>query len=488
MADIFISYASEDRPRAKVLAEALEACGWGVWWDRKIPIGKSFHEVIEKAIADSNCVVVLWSRYSASSDWVRNEAEEGKRRGILTPALLEQVTIPLGFRHLQAANLFDWEPGSSHAEFNRLVESITHILATPPVLQTTTATGGEPWMVDGDATPPVSSSSPDNDRGGLDVDLRAQRPGSQVNASASEAPIHHPKDFVASENHPVVEEGKAIPFKDTAEDKLTQSAAIPPNTQAEIAGKTQPISRSRKRKLALLTTAFGLLIVLSVVGTVVVVQWQDEQAARDVIAKLRESAEAGLVDKQYLLAEWYSEGRLVPKDDAEAMRWYRKAAEHGHAAAQYFMGNMYAKGRGVPKDDAEAMRWYRKAAEQGHAAAQYSMGDFYAEGWGVPTDDAEATRWYRKAAEQGDAPAQRKLGAMYALGRGLTRNQTAAAHWFRKAAEQGDAQAQTMLGFIYADGRGVPEDDAEALKWWRKAAEQGEPGAQKQMKKLGLTW
>jgi TPR repeat protein len=29
---------------------------------------------------------------------------------------------------------------------------------------------------------------------------------------------------------------------------------------------------------------------------------------------------------------------------------------------------MYAKGRGVPKDDAEAIRWYRNAADQGDAA------------------------------------------------------------------------------------------------------------------------
>ena len=48
LADIFISYASEDRSRVKLLAEALSRQGCSVWWDRTIPAGKSFVEVIEE--------------------------------------------------------------------------------------------------------------------------------------------------------------------------------------------------------------------------------------------------------------------------------------------------------------------------------------------------------------------------------------------------------------------------------------------------------
>ena len=51
MAEIFISYASENRERARALAQTLGARGWSVWWDREIPLGKSFDEVIEKALA-----------------------------------------------------------------------------------------------------------------------------------------------------------------------------------------------------------------------------------------------------------------------------------------------------------------------------------------------------------------------------------------------------------------------------------------------------
>ncbi|MSR43556.1 MAG: hypothetical protein EXS19_05920, partial [Pedosphaera sp.] len=39
--------------------------------------------------------------------------------------------------------------------------------------------------------------------------------------------------------------------------------------------------------------------------------------------------------------------------------------EKGDASAQYNLGVMYANGLGVPKDEVEAVKWYRKAADQG---------------------------------------------------------------------------------------------------------------------------
>jgi len=129
MADIFISYASEDRQRAHALAETLGARGWSVWWDREIPIGQAFDEVIEKALAGAKCVIVLWSAVSVASEWVRNEASEAKRRGILVPVFIDPVDAPLAFRLLNGADLRDWSGDASDAEFARLVERVSELLA-----------------------------------------------------------------------------------------------------------------------------------------------------------------------------------------------------------------------------------------------------------------------------------------------------------------------------------------------------------------------
>jgi len=117
MSDLFISYASEDRVRAKQLAEALGRHGWTIWWDREIPFGKSFDQVIEEQITEARCLIVLWSVHSVASDWVKNEAREGKARGVLIPVLIEETRIPLEFRHVQTANLVGWDPTMLHPEF-----------------------------------------------------------------------------------------------------------------------------------------------------------------------------------------------------------------------------------------------------------------------------------------------------------------------------------------------------------------------------------
>ena len=74
MSDIFISYAREDLERVALLAQALAKQGWGVFWDRTIPTGKDWRDVIGEKLGAARCVVVVWSRYSTSLPLGRERA------------------------------------------------------------------------------------------------------------------------------------------------------------------------------------------------------------------------------------------------------------------------------------------------------------------------------------------------------------------------------------------------------------------------------
>ncbi|MGE0825941.1 MAG: TIR domain-containing protein [Candidatus Binatia bacterium] len=135
MADIFISYASEDREAARQLARALEECGWSVWWDRKILAGQTFDQVIERELESAKCVVVLWSPASVVSEWVKNEAAVAAERGVLVPAAIAVVKLPLEFRRRQTADLIGWHGNASHAGFQALRAGITAVVTgVPPPL------------------------------------------------------------------------------------------------------------------------------------------------------------------------------------------------------------------------------------------------------------------------------------------------------------------------------------------------------------------
>lgn len=134
MSDVFISYAREDIAAAKDIAETLGNRGLTVFWDRTIPAGSAFEDVIEREIRDAKAVVVLWSKHSVRSDWVRAEASEGADRRILVPATLDGGPAPLRYRIAQTADLTDWTPGYPTQAFGVFLEDVTKTVFTsgPP--------------------------------------------------------------------------------------------------------------------------------------------------------------------------------------------------------------------------------------------------------------------------------------------------------------------------------------------------------------------
>jgi hypothetical protein len=133
MRDIFISYAKEDRRWAQLFAQHLTNHGWSVFWDRTIPAGKTWREIVEKELIEARCVIVAWSKFSVNSDWVYAEADDARKRGALLPVFMESVSPPLIFRSIQAADLTNWRGNDQAVEFSRLLDDISALIGPPSI-------------------------------------------------------------------------------------------------------------------------------------------------------------------------------------------------------------------------------------------------------------------------------------------------------------------------------------------------------------------
>ena len=149
----------------------------------------------------------------------------------------------------------------------------------------------------------------------------------------------------------------------------------------------------------------------------------------------------------------------------------RRRAGYQDAGAQYNVGIMYQDGRGVPQDETEAVRWFRLAANQGFAVARVNLGFMYQDGRGVPQDETEAVRWYRLAANQGFAVAQSNLGVMYRNGRGVPQDDVAAHMWLDLATGAQSSRYERDLYVTLRDDVAAgmtPEQVAEARRLARE--------------------
>nr|WP_315430795.1 toll/interleukin-1 receptor domain-containing protein [uncultured Albidiferax sp.] len=155
MADIFLSYNEKDRERVRSLAQTLETAGWSVWWDRRVPAGVTWRSLLEQELQDMRCMLVLWSTHSVKSEWVCEEATEGRLLGRLIPVFIDRVRPPAGFREVQAADLIGWDGSPGFPGLQQLLQDIAHKLGTPapqPIPQPSPVPPMKPWLWGGAAS------------------------------------------------------------------------------------------------------------------------------------------------------------------------------------------------------------------------------------------------------------------------------------------------------------------------------------------------
>jgi TPR repeat protein len=186
-----------------------------------------------------------------------------------------------------------------------------------------------------------------------------------------------------------------------------------------------------------------------------------------------------------LIGEIYRDGAAVPRNNAEASRWYRLASNLGDPQAAYELGVLLLEGaNGVKKDPAAAKAQFERAAAKNHRGALYNLGVMALQGTDGKPDFAQAAQYFLRAAEAGDDDAAYSYGVMLRDGKGAPQNIGEAVHWLKRASDDGIIAGQVEYAIMLFNGEGVKRDEAEAAKILLTAAERGNPIAQNRVAHL----
>jgi TolB-like protein/Tfp pilus assembly protein PilF len=142
-ADIFLSYNREDQAVARRFAESFEQAGFSVWWDVTLRSGETYDQVTEEALRAAKAVVVLWSKRSVKSEWVRSEASIALRNKTLLPAMIELCDRPVMFELKQTADLCHWQGAHDDSVWLAFVSDVQRFVDKPahPAANTAAVTG-----------------------------------------------------------------------------------------------------------------------------------------------------------------------------------------------------------------------------------------------------------------------------------------------------------------------------------------------------------
>jgi TolB-like protein len=142
MHDIFLSYNREDQATARKFAEGFEHAGFSVWWDVTLKSGEAYDRVTEQALRSAKAVVVLWSKRSVNSDWVRAEATIALRNKTFAPVMIEVCERPLMFELTQTADLCHWTGDVADKVWQNYVMDVRRFMTQSAVVGSSAAGSG----------------------------------------------------------------------------------------------------------------------------------------------------------------------------------------------------------------------------------------------------------------------------------------------------------------------------------------------------------
>ncbi|MEP7240662.1 MAG: toll/interleukin-1 receptor domain-containing protein [Devosia sp.] len=513
MPDIFISYKKEEREVASRLATRLTEAGYDVWWDAALLAGERFEDEISSVLTACKAVIILWSRKSADSDWVKAEAETARQQKKALPTVIDDLPIdnlPLLFRGLHVASLADWDGNGEHPGFKGLMKSVGDRVgaAQGPALSIPQAEAklaqsvgeAEIWSaIAGSREPSAEEYRAYLMRYGANgrfaelARIRIARLEKEEAAQA-EAARANVRALVAS-GRPVVaddDEGDDdVPV--VARRRRKRGRAFGPGTLVGLAALVLILAVGVFvfRDPTIMSRLTGMMVPQEVKDAAARCSTWSTSAKLDWSTSVPKLGPTTLADcdkaKTGLSSEPDYTGMLAlarieqgSSHADEAISLANAGVASKSPSANYAMGAMYEHGVNLPRDVKRAAVYYRAAADLGLARAAAKL-CLLSLDEGSPPDGmtAEDLRHYCDTAnDAGDVLGRVAQGYILEAGfDGHTVDYAGAAELYRQAADQGSPDAQLALGALFQRGVGVDRDWSRALSLFSAAADAGYPEA-----------
>jgi TPR repeat protein len=195
---------------------------------------------------------------------------------------------------------------------------------------------------------------------------------------------------------------------------------------------------------------------------------------------LLEKARKGDAQAQVDVGVYYADGvidskgnRIVVKDPAKAVRWYRLAAEQGNSEAQNQLGVCLSTGIGTRRDLKQALSWTSKAFAQGDPLAAHNLATIYRDMGQLN----KAFEYYKRAVAMGELDSLLEVGLSLYYGIGTTKSPQAACKCFQrivrakpsKTTESTREDAYYMLGVASLEGKGIRQSISKARSYFEQA-------------------
>ena len=424
MADVFISYRKADRAKAEALANALKVENLDVWWDTALETGQTFDEKIQSVLEQCKAVIVIWSKESVKSDWVRAESSIGRERGILVPVMIQPVNIPVPFNLLHTADLIGWHGDRAHAGYQDVVKQVkelagkSHVkpLKPPPnralralwrtvaVVAVVAVVGASIWVFR-----PWETFRPKDPVVEAKKEAEDKRAASLARLSAYGL---QPTDLDTRYIFDIARNR----FNDATYDQLQADAK---------AG--DPLVAALRCAVALFGTGE---------------RPADDQNAINICEEADKAGDPiGAVYFGYGLIEetLYTGANTETLNDA-AVGQFKKGAEAGSAWGMVEYGKRLAKGDHVTQDVLAAETLFKRARNAGLPAAERALGLLYLSGQVAGPPDEELFAMIRRAADAGDTEAQRFMADKLAEGMSITEDLPAALAYYKACAAAEDPE------------------------------------------------